>query len=771
MLVAMRQLLPSRFPASLSMSEEGLVVGKHAQEEQFVHSSLLAQMQRLINQQAGIMRALATPQALAAFWNFLDDNEKQQLQTLGFSPDELNAQHDAVSTLERMPKLSPAVATAIHRLERRPFEAFLQTSAGEVVLGGLVPSPRLSKGEEANAFFSGYTIPTDAAGWLRAFAVLSASMQSQVCLSDMMLPGNPLIYVNHAWCKTTGYSREEVLGRNCRLLQGQDTQPAAVQEMVDALRAGVDACVCITNYRKDGEKFDNLVVLRPVLDSNGVYRFCIGLSLAVQGSVAPKMPVSVPRLKHAAAELASLRNVIRSWVPWPIGKVHKESSVTEHMLHHSKCTEAQSLLTEALNKHFLLHVLDDDCKMALVAAFEPLSVLAGQYLIKRGSPPETIYVLSDGSCSVTHGQTSVKDLQAGDVFGELSIIQGTVASASIVTNTACELHVLKKTVYTHILAKHGAQAGLLPSAEACMYLANQEPLNQRERAICELMQQTVVSRDRKQSPGRSGASASFATNHNDMLEALRALPAQQQLSVLYWLNTPGRSLLAVMQHETAQASFDMFLQAHDSAAAAHQLALVLQAQTPSSGSLSPAAILSNLEPGIDVETLSDLEVDERLQSVVSTTLEDHARRLLPEFLCSNVFFGLLKQFSARPSLSRGLPALSAQATWLSMFTNATSKLVHAVLVVDVRVAGLPLVYVNDAFERLTGYTPVEAVGQNCRFLQGDATEAEAVAELAHAIRERRSCVVKITNYHKSGTAFANELSLHPVCDFAVCTIT
>ena len=125
-------------------------------------------------------------------------------------------------------------------------------------------------------------------------------------------------------------------------------------------------------------------------------------------------------------------------------------------------------------------------------------------------------------------------------------------------------------------------------------------------------------------------------------------------------------------------------------------------------------------------------------------------------------------FNALMQAMNGLLLLSetstGSSTWLSMFTNATSKLVHAVLVVDVRVAGLPLVYVNDAFERLTGYTPVEAVGQNCRFLQGDATEAEAVAELAHAIRERRSCVVKITNYHKSGTAFANELSLHPVCD-------
>ena len=108
-------------------------------------------------------------------------------------------------------------------------------------------------------------------------------MISQVALSDMSLAGNPLVYVNQAWCETTGYSREEVLGRNCRLLQGPQTQAAAVRKMVAALRDGSDVCVRITNYRKSGEVFDNLVALRPVLDSNGVYRFCLSLALEVKG--------------------------------------------------------------------------------------------------------------------------------------------------------------------------------------------------------------------------------------------------------------------------------------------------------------------------------------------------------------------------------------------------------------------------------------------------------------------------------------------------------
>ena len=143
-------------------------------------------------------------------------------------------------------------------------------------------------------------MPPEVRGWLTAFVEMVTTVQTQICLSDMMLPGNPLIYVNHTWCKTTGYSREEVLGRNCRLLQGQDTQPAAVQEMVDALRAGVDACVCITNYRKDGEKFDNLVVLRPVLDSNGVCRFCVSaqVRLGPEASLGARLRLLADILKY-----------------------------------------------------------------------------------------------------------------------------------------------------------------------------------------------------------------------------------------------------------------------------------------------------------------------------------------------------------------------------------------------------------------------------------------------------------------------------------------
>ena len=79
-------------------------------------------------------------------------------------------------------------------------------------------------------------------------------------------------------------------------------------------------------------------------------------------------------------------------------------------------------------------------------------------------------------------------------------------------------------------------------------------------------------------------------------------------------------------------------------------------------------------------------------------------------------------------------------------------------------AGLPLVFVNAAWEELTGYKHDEVLGRNCRLLQGPETEECSVAELVSSIRNCRPCLVQLTNYTREGMAFVNELSLQPVCD-------
>ncbi|WP_017926630.1 PAS sensor domain-containing protein [Thioalkalivibrio sp. HL-Eb18] len=73
-----------------------------------------------------------------------------------------------------------------------------------------------------------------------------------------------------------------------------------------------------------------------------------------------------------------------------------------------------------------------------------------------------------------------------------------------------------------------------------------------------------------------------------------------------------------------------------------------------------------------------------------------------------------------------------------------------------------LIYVNRAFEELTGYRSEEILYRDCRFLQGDDTDQEARTEIRAAIQENRPCRVTLRNYRKDGSLFWNELSLTPV---------
>lgn len=90
-----------------------------------------------------------------------------------------------------------------------------------------------------------------------------------ICISDPAQPDNPLIFVNAAFERITGYRAEEALGRNCRFLQGAGTDPEAVAQLREALSSGSHCSVELLNYRKDGRPFWNRVTLSPVRDEDG----------------------------------------------------------------------------------------------------------------------------------------------------------------------------------------------------------------------------------------------------------------------------------------------------------------------------------------------------------------------------------------------------------------------------------------------------------------------------------------------------------------------
>ena len=107
------------------------------------------------------------------------------------------------------------------------------------------------------------------------------SVHTGIVISDALTPGNPNIYVNPALCRMTGYTREELLGRSMRLLQGPETDPAVVEQIRQAINKGQSCEVTLRNYRKGGTVFWNELLISPVVDNTGKITHYIGVQTDV----------------------------------------------------------------------------------------------------------------------------------------------------------------------------------------------------------------------------------------------------------------------------------------------------------------------------------------------------------------------------------------------------------------------------------------------------------------------------------------------------------
>ena len=114
-------------------------------------------------------------------------------------------------------------------------------------------------------------------GTLRLYESALAATSCGIVISDARLPQNPIIYCNAAFEKITGYSQDEVIGRNCRFLQGNQTDPEAIEKIRQSVRNGQGCEVVLQNYRKDGTLFWNDLTISPVRDADGCLTHFIGV--------------------------------------------------------------------------------------------------------------------------------------------------------------------------------------------------------------------------------------------------------------------------------------------------------------------------------------------------------------------------------------------------------------------------------------------------------------------------------------------------------------
>jgi PAS domain S-box-containing protein len=146
------------------------------------------------------------------------------------------------------------------------------------------------------------------------FAAAIRATRMAMIVTDARQSDNPIIFANDAFLALTGYDRAEVIGRNCRFLQGPDTDPRSVETLRHAVAKGEDVALDILNYRKDGSTFWNALYLSPVRGKTGeiVYFFGSQLNISDKKRVEVEWGDTRERLEAAVeARTADLTHALQ----------------------------------------------------------------------------------------------------------------------------------------------------------------------------------------------------------------------------------------------------------------------------------------------------------------------------------------------------------------------------------------------------------------------------------------------------------------------------
>ena len=166
-------------------------------------------------------------------------------------------------------------------------------------------------------------------------ALLAAMAHSTepMSLSDPRLPDHPIVAVNPAFEAMTGYASAEVVGRNCRMLQGPATDGAARQRLRDSIAGGHGCVEWIANHRKDGGVFWNLLFLSPVHDADGTLLHFFGNQHDISEGLPPRLAeISFGRAHMPPEAAEEFRRLLREIADATVEAAPEHARALERML-------------------------------------------------------------------------------------------------------------------------------------------------------------------------------------------------------------------------------------------------------------------------------------------------------------------------------------------------------------------------------------------------------------------------------------------------------
>ena len=221
------------------------------------------------------------------------------------------------------------------------------------------------------------------------FERATEGMPFAMVITDPNLPDNPIIYVNKAFERITRYTADYAIGRNCRFLQGEDTDPVAVATLRRAIEERRDVSVDLVNYRADGEQFMNRLLVAPLFDGDGEVTSMLGIQRQIPARMARNVS---PREDDDAAQVNEAARDVRDAMSAsegsdPLGEIR--ARVEEHLsmivglvrLNEVEPESLSELAPRALGRRIeALQLLYEELDRSGVASIEADEIAAGAYL-------------------------------------------------------------------------------------------------------------------------------------------------------------------------------------------------------------------------------------------------------------------------------------------------------------------------------------------------------------------------------------------------------
>ena len=136
------------------------------------------------------------------------------------------------------------------------------------------------------------------------FAAAIRATRMAMIITNPREPDNPIVFANDSFLRMSGYERDEIMGQNCRFLQGPDTDRGAVRQVREAIEGRRDIAIDLLNYRKDGTPFWNALYLSPVVDEAGALQFHFASQMDVTDRVEGNLRILRDK-EHFEREVAN----------------------------------------------------------------------------------------------------------------------------------------------------------------------------------------------------------------------------------------------------------------------------------------------------------------------------------------------------------------------------------------------------------------------------------------------------------------------------------